>query len=125
VWGGRERLVTIVENYQQYTEDTQSVQEESLSNLEEIQSFNEELETTKEELQSTNEELNTVNDELQVRNHDLQQARDFTTSIVETVQQPLMVLDDALCVKTANPSFYRIFHLSRSETEVRLLLRLG
>jgi len=121
----RERLSTMLDNYQQYTEDTQSAQEESLSNLEEVQSFNEELETAKEELQSTNEELSTVNEELQTRNTDLQHARDFTTSIVETVQQPLVVLDEAMCVKMANRAFYRTFNLARPETEGRVLYDLA
>jgi two-component system CheB/CheR fusion protein len=121
----RERLATMLDTYQQYTEDTQSAQEESLSNLEEVQSFNEELETAKEELQSTNEELSTVNEELQTRNTDLQQARDFTTSIVETVQQPLMVLDELMTVKMANRAFYNTFQLSRPETEGRVLYDLN
>jgi two-component system CheB/CheR fusion protein len=121
----RERLATLLDNYQQYTEDTQSAQEESLSNLEEVQSFNEELETAKEELQSTNEELSTVNEELQNRNTDLQQARDFTASIVETVQQPLLVLDESMRVKMANRAFYNTFHLTRPETEGRVLYELG
>jgi len=121
----RERLATTLDNYQQYTEEAQSAQEEGLSNLEEVQSFNEELETMKEELQSTNEELSTVNEELQTRNSDLQQARDFTTSIVETVHQPLVVLDRGLCVKMANKSFYETFLVSRLETEGRFLYDLA
>jgi two-component system CheB/CheR fusion protein len=123
--GTRERLATMLDSYQRYTEDTQSAQEESLSNLEEVQSFNEELETAKEELQSTNEELSTVNEELQIRNNDLQQARDFTASIVDTVQQPLLVLDEAMHMKMANGSFYKTFQLSSTETEGRLLFELA
>lgn len=121
----RERLATMLDNYQQYTEDTQSAQEESLSNLEEVQSFNEELETAKEELQSTNEELSTVNEELQNRNTDLQQARDFTTSIVETIQHPLLVLDETLSVKMANRAFYATFRLVRPDTEGSVLYELA
>ena len=117
----RERLVTLLDSHQRYTEETQSAQEESLSNLEEVQSFNEELETAKEELQSTNEELSTVNEEMRARNADLQQARDFATSIVETVREPLLVLDNALCVKKANRAFYQTFRLWEHETEGRLL----
>ncbi|MDX6458640.1 MAG: two-component system, chemotaxis family, CheB/CheR fusion protein, partial [Acidobacteriaceae bacterium] len=121
----RERLVTTLDNHQQYTEDAQSMQEESLSNLEEVQSFNEELETTKEELQSTNEELSTVNEELQTRNSDLQQVRDFATSIVETVREPLVVLDSTLCVKKGNRAFYQTFCLSEQDTEARVIYDLA
>ncbi|MEO8131419.1 MAG: ATP-binding protein [Bryobacteraceae bacterium] len=113
----RERLVTMLDTQQQYTDEIQSAQEENLSNLEEVQSFNEELETAKEELQSTNEELSTVNEELQTRNSDLQRASDFVTSIVETVREPLVVLDNALRVKKANRAFYLTFRLSEQDTD--------
>ena len=121
----RERLVTMLDSHQQYTEESQSAQEESLSNLEEVQSFNEELETAKEELQSTNEELSTVNDEMRARNSDLQHARDFASSIVETAREPLVVLDNALCVKKANRSFYQTFQLSAHDTEGHLIYDLA
>ncbi len=121
----RERLVTMLDDHQQYSDETQSAQEESLSNLEEVQSFNEELETAKEELQSTNEELSTVNEELQTRNTDLQLARDFAASIVETVREPLIVLDNALCVKKANRAFYQTFRLTEQDTEGRVIFDLA
>ncbi|MGA2712276.1 MAG: chemotaxis protein CheB [Bryobacteraceae bacterium] len=121
----RERLVTMIDDHQQYSDEAQSTQQESLSNLEEVQSFNEELETAKEELQSTNEELSTVNEELQTRNADLQQARDFATSIVETVREPLIVLDNALCIKKANRAFYQMFRLPEYDTEGRILYDLA
>ena len=81
---------------------SQNTTEEALSANEELQSLNEELETAKEELQSTNEELITVNDELQAKNAALAQARDFAMSIVETVRQPLLVLDTDLRIRMAN-----------------------
>ena len=121
----RERLVTMLDDHQQFSDETQSAQEESLSNLEEVQSFNEELETAKEELQSTNEELSTVNEELQTRNTDLQQTRDFATSIVETVREPLIVLDHGLCIKKANRAFYETFRLSELDTEGRTIFDLA
>jgi len=37
------------------------------------------------------------------------QARDFAISIVETVRQPLLVLDTDLRIKMANRAFYRTF----------------
>ena len=121
----RERLVTILDSQQQYSDDSQSAQEESLSNLEEVQSFNEELETAKEELQSSNEELSTVNEELQTRNSDLQQARDFTMSVVETVQIPLVALDNGLCVRMANRAFYKTFQCARDQIETQAIFDLA
>jgi two-component system CheB/CheR fusion protein len=90
-----------------------------------LQSLNEELETAKEELQSTNEELITVNDELQAKNAALAQALDFTRSIVETVRQPLLVLDTELRIKMANRAFYRTFQTSPLEAEGQVIYSLS
>jgi len=113
----KERLVAVTEAHQNSHEESQNSTEEALSANEELQSLNEELETAREELQSTNEELITVNAELQTNNTALLQARDFAISIVESVRQPLVVLDADLRVQTANEAFYRAFEASRTETE--------
>jgi len=113
----KERFLQALEAHQTSREESQNSTEEALSTNEELQSLNEELETAKEELQSTNEELTTVNDELQAKNSALAQARDFAMSIVETVRQPLLVLDTDLRVKMANRAFYRTFQASPVECE--------
>jgi PAS domain S-box-containing protein len=46
-------------------------------------------------------------------------------SIVDTVREPLVVLDAELRVRTANHSFYQTFQVSPEETENRLLYDLG
>lgn len=53
------------------------------------------------------------------------EARRFAEGIVETVREPLLVLDGDLRVVSANPAFYRLFHTSPQETENRLLYELG
>jgi two-component system, chemotaxis family, CheB/CheR fusion protein len=45
-------------------------------------------------------------------------------SIVETVRQPLLVLDDQLRVVSANQSFYRTFQVTPREVEQQLLYHL-
>ena len=52
-------------------------------------------------------------------------ARDYAEAIVETVREPLIVLDGNLRVRTANRSFYRVFQVLPEETEGRLLYELG
>jgi signal transduction histidine kinase/ActR/RegA family two-component response regulator len=121
----RNRLMTMLENQQVLADETQSMNEENLSNLEEMRSFNEELETAKEELQSTNEELTTVNDELESRNNDLQRARDFATSIVDAVWEAQLVLDKNWSVKMANEAFYQTFQLTERETKERVFFELA
>ena len=48
----------------------------------------------------------------------------MATSIVETVRDPLLVLDDHLRVVTANQSFYQFFKLTKPEVEQQLLYNL-
>jgi two-component system CheB/CheR fusion protein len=121
----KHRFLAVIEEHQLSREESQNTTEEALSTNEELQSLNEELETAKEELQSTNEELITVNDELQAKNTALSKARDFAMSIVETVRQPLLVLDMELRVRMANRAFYRLFHVSPAEAEGRLIYSLA
>jgi PAS domain S-box-containing protein len=46
----------------------------------------------------------------------IEEARVFAEGIVQTVREPLMVLDVNLCVKAANASFYRAFDVREQET---------
>lgn len=121
----RARLLAVAEQHQRSHAEFEAGEEEASSNIEELQSVNEELETAKEELQSTNEELTTVNEELETRNVDLQQARDFASSIVETVRHPLIVLNADLRVQTANRSFYDTFRLQPHDAEGLLIYDLS
>ena len=42
----------------------------------------------------------------------LKDARDYADAIVETVWEPLVVLDGDLCIRRANQAFYKTFGLS-------------
>jgi two-component system, chemotaxis family, CheB/CheR fusion protein len=55
----------------------------------------------------------------------LKQARLYAESIVETVREPLLVLDAELRVLSANPAFYRFFQTSSEETVGRRLSELA
>ena len=50
--------------------------------------------------------------------------RAMAASIVETVREPLLVLDDQLRVVSTNQAFYRIFQLTPREVEQQLLYHL-
>jgi two-component sensor histidine kinase len=45
--------------------------------------------------------------------------------IVDTIEQPLAILDDGLCVVYANPSFFRSFRVEPDDTVGASLFRLG
>lgn len=53
------------------------------------------------------------------------EARIYSEAVVETVRQPLLVLDGALRVQSANVAFYDQFQVKRHETEGRLVYELG
>jgi two-component system CheB/CheR fusion protein len=113
------------EHAQSAYEELETSNEELQSANEEYQSTNEELETSKEELQSFNEELATVNTELNRKVAELEDARIYSESIVDTVREPLLVLDANLRVKSANQSFYKTFGLAAHETINHLLYDVG
>jgi two-component system, chemotaxis family, CheB/CheR fusion protein len=54
-----------------------------------------------------------------------QAARDYAEAIVETVREPLIVLDQDLRVQTANRAFYTMFHVTPVETEQRFIFAIG
>jgi two-component system CheB/CheR fusion protein len=62
---------------------------------------------------------------LKRREQQIQESRDYAVSIVETVREPLMVLDAQLRVRTANRAFYQMFQVNPRETEGRLIYELG
>jgi len=54
-----------------------------------------------------------------------EQARDYAEAMIETVREPLLVLDADLRVERATPAFYETFQVTREETEGRFLYDLG
>jgi two-component system CheB/CheR fusion protein len=118
-------LQEVTEQHEAATEELQASNEEVLSANEELQSINEELETAKEELQASNEELETLNQELQGRNLQLERALEYANGIVETVRNPLLILNADLRVERANRSFFDYFRVTAQETVGRLVYELG
>lgn len=128
----REQLRATLEEHESAREELKSSEEELLSSNEEFQSTNEELETAKEELQSINEELSTTNDELRYRVRELRdlhdevaRSRDFAEAIIETIAEPLLVLEPDLRVTRANDAFYQTFGTTPAETIGTPLFVLG
>lgn len=119
-----EDMRSITEDQEAANEELQSANEELLSSSEEAQSLNEELETSKEELQSTNEELIVVNQELTNLNEHIKEAKDYAEAIIATMREPLLVLDKNLRIKTANQSFYKLFHTQEVDVEGKLIYEL-
>src|SRR5947209_4020109 len=51
--------------------------------------------------------------------------QNYAMNIVDTVREPLLILDATLRVQSANRAFYQTFHVSAEETENRLIYELG
>jgi len=135
----REYMRAAAEGHEAVQEELRSANEEMLSANEEFQSTNEELETSKEELQSTNEELATTNEELRSKNQELARlnteldvarrasdaARSYADTIIESVREPLAVLDETLRILRANAAFAANLGIPREEIEGRFLHEVG
>ena len=135
----RDYLQATMEEHEASQEELKSAHEEVLSASEEFQSTNEELETAKEELQSANEELTTTNEELRQRNRELgvlnatveqawhaaERAQAAADVIVESVREPLLVLDDKLHIVRANRAYYTDFDTRPEQIEGELLYHVG
>jgi len=64
-------------------------------------------------------------DFLKTANERFKKAKEFAEGIIETVREPLLVLDSDLRVIYANSSFFHVFQVSRGDTERKFLYRLG
>ncbi|HEV8058587.1 MAG TPA: PAS domain S-box protein [Gemmataceae bacterium] len=51
--------------------------------------------------------------------------QNYALNIVDTVREPLLILDATLRVRSANRAFYQTFHVSAEETVGRLIYELG
>ena len=51
--------------------------------------------------------------------------QNYAMNIVDTVREPLLILDTTLRVQSANRAFYQTFHVTSEETENRLIYELG
>jgi two-component system CheB/CheR fusion protein len=126
-----EYVHSLVREHEASLEELHATTEEALSANEELQSLNEELQTAKEEIQSANEELATLNQELHNRNgqlarsnEEIQRGLDSANALIDTVPQPLLILERELRVEKANAAFFRTLRTSVSDTQGRLLSEL-
>ena len=56
---------------------------------------------------------------------ELSQIEAYAQDVVDTVREPLLILDGSLRVHSANRAFYQTFHVVPEETERRLVYELG
>jgi two-component system CheB/CheR fusion protein len=121
----RSDMRSITQDQEAANEELQSANEEIISSNEELQSLNEELETSKEEIESTNEELITSNHELHARILQVEEMHNYTEAILDTVHDPMLILDKHICIKSANKSFCKEFRVAEENILGLSLYKLG
>lgn len=84
-----------------------------------------ELETANEHVKSNNTELLFINDELTNRQEQLTSMRNYSESIVNTIREPLLIIDRDFFIKSANPAFYKYFETTEKETEGHSFFEIG
>jgi len=77
------------------------------------------------ELRMANEQLQQEMSERKRAERAVQEAREYAESIVETVREPLVVLDTNLRVISVNHSFCQTFNVTPEDTEGKLIYDLG
>jgi two-component system CheB/CheR fusion protein len=107
----RERLQSLIEEYETALEELKSSNEELVSVNEELQSTNEELEASKEELQSVNEELQTVNVELQNKVEALDRAHADLQNLFDSTDVATVFLDAKLVIRSFTPAVAKVFNI--------------
>jgi two-component system CheB/CheR fusion protein len=111
----KEYLKAIIAREQAANEELKSSSEEILSANEELQSTNEELSIAKNETQAANEELLTLNVELQQRSNDLMRINDDFNNILESIQLPLIMVNNKQEIKEISPAAKNLFGLKPSD----------
>lgn len=76
-------------------------------------------------IRQQNAELKALEADYKHRERALQESNEYVDNIVDTVREPLLVLDADLGVILANRSFYSTFQVTPEDTEGKLVYNLG
>ncbi|SHJ97987.1 PAS fold [Tangfeifania diversioriginum] len=90
-----------------------------------LKTVNKQLQASENQLKAYNEQLRESEQKLNQQKEAAEQSREFAESIIDTIRQPLLVLDKNLRVITANQYFYKLFQVSPESTKGNLLYNLG
>ncbi len=63
-------------------------------------------------------------DQVKLTLQEVKHARDYAEAIIETMREPLLVLDEKLCIQTANRAFFETFRTSPNDTLKRTIYDL-
>lgn len=121
----RKQAQLLTEELKETREELQAANEEAMANNEELQSINDELKRNKEELQEAIKKMIAANENLVSQNVILSDAANHSTTIIEGIQEPLVLLRTNLSVYTANKAFYTNFRLAPNDVEGQFLYEIA
>jgi signal transduction histidine kinase len=113
----RQQLLTMSEAFEKTQEDLRFAYEDSLSMNEEMRSRNEQLEGSDIEGRSVLSALQRSNKELHTRSDEWKQSALDARAVIDTIGEPLLVLNGNGRVHSANRALYELFHLSPGQVE--------
>jgi len=90
-----------------------------------LKAANQQLQATEQQLRAANQQLRAEVTERKKAERAAVEAHEYTESIVQTIREPLIMLDADLRVVSANRSFYKVFKVAPQEIQGRLLYDLG
>lgn len=111
----KDRLRSVIEQYETSQEEMRASNEELQSTNEELRSTMEELETSKEELQSMNEELQTVNQENRHKVEELSQLTSDLNNLMAATEIATLFLDRDLRILRVTPRARELFNIRSSD----------
>ncbi len=107
----RQRLKSVIEQYDASREEMKASSEEMQSTNEELRSTMEELETSKEELQSINEELQTVNQQNRHKVEELSQLTSDLQNLLAATDIATLFLDREFRILRFTPKLGELFNI--------------
>lgn len=106
-------------------DNLQDIQEQLHLSKEDLTQKNKLLDSYTADLQSQNEELLIMNSELTDRQKQLSTSGDFTESILQTMHEPVVLIDNNLKIISANPAFYNYFKTAQNKTAGYSFFEIG
>jgi len=111
---------------------SQAKEQQLRATLQQLKAANQQLRAANQQLTASEQQLRAANQQLHAEvaermraEREAQHAREYAESIVETMREPLMVLDGDLRVISVNDCFYNTFKVKPDQTQGRLIYELG
>src|SRR3989339_233567 len=131
----RKAIETIKASNQELTaanQELSALEQELRSSNQQLIAHEQQQTALEQQLKSSNQQLTAHEQQLKSSNqqltaHEKQQKgeRGYAESIIDTIREPLLVLDKDLRVVSASRSFYNTFKVKEKETEKKLVYELG